>query len=308
MVMADHESDAASAPDLRLHRAQGTPGASEVPSPEATASQDHSAAWYTIRFGDLGGDRAVPRVTLGDRGADVPAVAGQGGTEVIIRTYEVFDVAYRDGATVTGFGTKDEADGWLATGNRRGEVKRRTFEVEIDPAHARLYQPGISERRGFRSASTDSPADAAAEITRTIREPGGTERTLTFRVGDKVRPADADAMLRYDRNYHLGVTHGEVTGIQPGLVNALTVRWVDDHGPYRRAIGLDPAKVRPLGETPARERPVGQHSAGPVPPSVADVTTFPLPAAGRTAASSQRPKAARGTTVQSPSVTPGSAG
>lgn len=79
-----------------------------------------------------------------------------------------------------------------------------------------------------------------------MRDAGGTERVLTFRVGDKVLPVDERALLYYGA--YRGVTHGEIAGIQPGLVGALIVRWADGHGPFPGTVRVDPAAVRLLGE------------------------------------------------------------
>lgn len=47
----------------------------------------------------------------------------------------------------------------------------------------------------------------------------------SFRIGDRVQPANPARMLRVCDTYHSGVTHGEVVDIMPEYAESVIVRW-----------------------------------------------------------------------------------
>lgn len=105
-----------------------------------------------------------------------------------------------------------------------------------------------SARPGAREtpAGDGGAGTEAAGHTVTVREPDGTEITLTFRAGDKVRAADERALLEHGGNHE--VTHGEIVAVEPEHADALVLRWADARGPFRWTVRVNAAAVRPPGD------------------------------------------------------------
>lgn len=80
----------------------------------------------------------------------------------ITRTYEKFRIDWdggpaAGGASWSGYGTAEEAQGVIDRGHRSGAVARETFRVTFDADQAGLYRPGIADE-----AAGDGPEPASA--------------------------------------------------------------------------------------------------------------------------------------------------
>lgn len=117
-------------------------------------------------------------------------------------------------------------------------------------------------RPGARALSAgDAGSDPAGGYSATVREADGTETLLTFRAGDKVRPAGERVLLRYGGSR--AVTHGEIVAVEPGYADALILRWADDRGPFRWTTRVDHPGGRGRGAPARRGRPGGRPASAP---------------------------------------------